>query len=286
MKTKANMASVENEPGAMDVVDGVATHATATCEDAMNLTSEEENELHVEATGPLAIVFDIDGTLVTDDGPSDTATVRPYAFDMLQWCKARGHRMALFSAAGEERVSYMKGALCVRVSGEHRCSMSCQRVFDFSWAGDKLCGLENPRFGFGGDGGSRCGWCGYTQCERCIGCNGNGFSGYCPCRRMKKLQKVWSSSHRRNLGYSRERTIMLENTPQQCVLNYGNAFYVRTYEMSSDPAKDRDLLAFQHLLGKLEHVPDVRKFRKCACPSPAVGFHACDRQTWWLSEGQ
>jgi len=30
--------------------------------------------------------------------------------------------------------------------------------------------------------------------------------------------------------WTKERTVLVENTPQQCVHNYGNAVYVPTYE--------------------------------------------------------
>merc|ERR1712032_1423284 len=47
--------------------------------------------------------------------------------------------------------------------------------------------------------------------------------------RRKRLSKVWHNQSLRAKGYTRHSTLIIENTPEICGSNYGNAIYINTY---------------------------------------------------------
>jgi len=68
--------------------------------------------------------------------------------------------------------------------------------------------------------------------------------------RVKDLKKVWKA------GFScAERTLIVEDTPSKCILNYGNAVYIK--EFVGDQS-DEELL---HLAAYLESIADHPNFR-------------------------
>ena len=48
-------------------------------------------------------------------------------------------------------------------------------------------------------------------------------------RPIKMLRKVWRTQRLRRQGFTPATTLIVEDTPSNCVSNYGNAIYVRTY---------------------------------------------------------
>lgn len=81
----------------------------------------------------------------------------------------------------------------------------------------------------------------------------------------------------------RERTVIVENTVQQCVHNFGNAIYVPTYENGVVETEGGVMAALGGFLSRLHgEVEDVRTFKKCDCDVVGGGFHECRSQSWWL----
>ena len=88
---------------------------------------------------------------------------------------------------------------------------------------------------------------------------------YCGMDHQKRLRKVWQSAHRRALGFTREQTIIIEDTPSNCSRNYGNALYVHSFR-AGNSEKD-DLYAAAVLTRYLAHLQrsaplDVRRIEK------------------------
>ena len=132
------------------------------------------------------------------------------------------------------------------------------------------------------DDAASCTWCKpYRRvCTRCA-CFTAG-APYCPCRYTKDLTKIWKRQE--NLAsFTRERTLIVENTPQQCIGNYGNAIYVPTYTGQDDDSQQEEedfdfRRRFQKLALELEAAENVRHVVKCR---HRKGPHACYEQSWW-----
>merc|ERR1712224_547063 len=77
--------------------------------------------------------------------------------------------------------------------------------------------------------------------------------------RRKRLAKIWNNRALRARGYTRHSTLIIENTPELCQSNYGNAIYVKTYgeswplEEGNNAVDNSDdcLSALQSYLSKL-----------------------------------
>jgi len=70
---------------------------------------------------------------------------------------------------------------------------------------------------------------------------------------LKPLSKV------RRLGWRLERTLIVDDTPQKCVRNYGNAIYPRAYEGEDGDDELRLLTAY---LVTIRDEPNVRRIEK------------------------
>lgn len=70
---------------------------------------------------------------------------------------------------------------------------------------------------------------------------------------LKPLKKVVRR------GWRLERILIVDDTPEKCVRNYGNAIYVRPYE---GEAEDTELTLLAAYLGTLADCPNVRKVEK------------------------
>jgi RNA polymerase II subunit A small phosphatase-like protein len=53
----------------------------------------------------------------------------------------------------------------------------------------------------------------------------------CTYASVKPLIKIWRSSIGRTNGYTKHNTIIIEDTPENCVKNYGNAIYVEPFDL-------------------------------------------------------
>ena len=88
-------------------------------------------------------------------------------------------------------------------------------------------------------------------------CGGNNYHMY--STRIKKLSKIYG----KQVGWSKFRTLIIEDTPTNCVDNYGNAVYVPTYDVSRGGASsDRVLRQLTFFLDWLGTQPNVRHIEK------------------------
>eukprot|EP01083_Nonionella_stella_P093857 263221_1 len=79
----------------------------------------------------------------------------------------------------------------------------------------------------------------------------------------KPLSKVWRSRTRRSEGWNKYNTLIIEDTPRNCVDNYGNAIYVDTYEIIDDTDNsDKCLFNLMKYLAALLQVDTVRCIEK------------------------
>ena len=72
----------------------------------------------------------------------------------------------------------------------------------------------------------------------------------------KKLSKVWANSELRRQGWTKESTLIVEDTPANCKHNWGNSIIVKTFDVSvQSAALDCEL---QELCTYLDTVADHR----------------------------
>ena len=69
----------------------------------------------------------------------------------------------------------------------------------------------------------------------------------------KHLYKV-----KRKKGIPLERMLIVDNTPEKCIQNYGNAIYIDSYYGGPDEA----LLQLSNYLSKIKDIPNFRKLEK------------------------
>lgn len=233
-----------------------------------------------EQTCPLAIIFDLDGTLVAEGNNVFGIVERPGAVDLLRWCLERGHAVAVWTAAHSGWANRVARHFCQAVQQDnHRCAgVKCTRTFDFVWDGTKQREQRGMSSKYTVEDGDdyRCRWCMFYggMCQRCS-CYGAAM--FCPCRYTKDLGKVWESETQETARFVKERTLIVEDTPQQCIYNYGNAIYVPKYKGRCNV--DKDLFErFKLYIVVLEEAENVRLVQKCSHPR---GPHACYEQVWW-----
>ena len=225
---------------------------------------------------PLAFIFDIDGTLIAEGDNVVGVQIRPGAVAFLQTCRQRNHRVALWTAAPQSWAATVLRKLCTAVHPDHQCTGgTCRKTFDFCWAGDKQRAQRSGKMS--NENIDTCQWCQFysSRCQRCC-CFAYVYE--CPCRYVKDLGKVWYGSDPETQGFIKDRTLIIENTPQQCIYNYGNAIYVPTYKGGHRDDIFDQLRVFME--DQLEPETSVRAVRKCFHRS---GPHACFEQVWWTT---
>ncbi|HNW50693.1 MAG TPA: HAD family hydrolase [Prolixibacteraceae bacterium] len=77
-----------------------------------------------------------------------------------------------------------------------------------------------------------------------------GFSHYDFVKRLRKIKP---------LGYSLERTLMVDDTPHKLIENYGNAIYIKEFNGEKD---DEELLFLLNYLQTIKECPNVLKLEK------------------------
>ncbi|CAB9500171.1 expressed unknown protein [Seminavis robusta] len=241
---------------------------------------------------PLGIVMDIDGTLIRESRHLTGIRIRPHVVEFLVWCRQQGHRLALWTAGDKTWADRVLRKLCPLVQeglgngGVHDdCPHGCRLTFDFCWGGDRMR-QERPlgygeilkrkqQISRGVIPKNQCHWCEFYK-DNCRACQCYIDPNQCFCRGSKDLRKVWYNQDEETLQFHRERTLLVENMPQNCRYNYGNAIYVPTYRGS---AEDSVFAALQVYIAQvLEQYTDVRYVCKCHHPK---GAHACLEQSWW-----
>jgi len=182
---------------------------------------------------------------VTADG--DAIFVRPHARDFLRFCERHCAAVGVWTKSGRAWAdAVVNGAL-----KEHASS------FSFVFAGDRCTTVATGGGGGWRDGGGLPPELGGLPVGLDLG--GTGQTS------IKRLRKVWNASSRRAAGFRKETTMIVEDSPENCVANYGNALYISTYDVFSQPAAgpdDDQLLRLAHYLASIAAEADVRRVEK------------------------
>lgn len=253
-------------------------------------SSNRTREKIMEDASVLGIIFDIDGTLILEDHSSAGGGVhlRPGSIDFLKWCFERGHALALWTAASQDHLGHCLEIFCQAVQSDHECGPTCRKTFDFAWCHTKLRRATTPNLPLYSNHSSDwyyadgCRWCKWYS-RNCARCQCHHYASFCPCTCTKDLTKVWKSKSPETKRFQKARTLIIENTPQQCVRNYGNAIYVPTYGIIEKEDEEKRLFdRLKTLILKLEEASDVRAFPKCRYNHGALRPHACFQQDWMI----
>lgn len=245
------------------------------------VTTAVSNDGKLPPSKRLGIVFDIDGTIIAENhNPYQfhhKIQLRPETIEFMRWCKSRGHSLALWTKAHSSHAMSINHLICKQIDPNHVCWGKCRHTFSFVWDQEKLRRRTVPshRQQTSDDpfsGGMECRWCeAYSKtCQHCT-CH---FYYRCPCMDIKDLRYIWHTQKYKD-EFTKERTIIVENTPQNCIYNYGNAIYVPTYSGFDAVPVFARLKKF--IAEVLEECEDVRKVKKC---NHGQYFHACYEQSW------
>lgn len=241
--------------------------------------SNDEMEHSTRAIAPLSLILDIDGTLIAEGRHIHRIMLRPGVVEFLQQCKRRGYLLAIWTAASPAWAYGVATKLCKLVQNDkHECSLECKRTFEFVWTGERQRSRKVPAVYYS-DADDHCRWCGPYKhdCRQCM-CWQYAYA--CPCRHTKDLRKIWYAEDDSTKSFgTKHRTLIIENTPQKCIHNYGNAIYVPTFKFPEDE-KDKHIFTKlgAYLETELESVSSVRAVQKCLHGSHP---HACYEQLWW-----
>lgn len=273
----------------------------------------------------LAIIFDIDGTLIAEQAePCDRSSspsyiIRPGARELLRWLFARNHKLALWTMGNQihvERVLdelgfteedfvsiWAAGGKEAYIRKQQQPPIECQDG-DTTSSRYCCCCLWWKTMVQGGSKSSReCQWCGVYRkvCQRCqchLGRQQHDNHRLCPCRSVKDLRKVWYSSDEVIQSiFFQHNTLIVENTPQQCVFNLDNMILIPSYyynTVGEETTNEEELCLLTSLQEwierKLETADDVRKVQKCNCcvvnnneGDEEIRHHACLAQMWWTA---
>jgi hypothetical protein len=194
-------------------------------------TSRAASSTSSSQKGDLAVVLDIDGTLIDSDR-SLNVWKRPGVDAFLDSIFVSCAAVAIWTHAGESWASQVIDTL--------RDADGKRRPWSFVWCSAR--GVVDRRRANDVD----------------AGCYSSAFSD---CY-IKPLQKIWKGARRRALGFTPARTLIIEDTPPNCARNYGNAIYVPTYEV--DVARE-----FDDVLPALAAFIDVLQ-RRLRCDNASV----------------
>lgn len=168
----------------------------------------------------LCLVLDIDGTLLSESVPLDCTVagmrewMRPHLLAFLDFAFESFAAVAIWTAASSQWLNMFLQAVDPRG----------HRAWAFTWTGSR-CNLSRAQ-------------------------EGHGYSDglYPVYSKVKRLSKVWEHKSLSGLGYSRSSTLIVDNTPDVCRFNYGNAIYIDTFE---DDGSDNWLLVLTSYLQTL-----------------------------------
>ena len=239
----------------------------------------------------LGLVFDIDGTLIAQPAPNGEIVFRHGTIEFLADCLAAGHGLALWTAGNKTWAARVAAVLCTRVQAHrqkqrrqdkqtvpHVCNdpYNCQETFSFVWdcrqlehqeAANKGPKAISPR--------SQCMFCGpYAQeCTYCP-CVVGGNKEECRCRSIKPLRKVWECPP--DARFAVDSVLMIENTPEECIINMDNSIFVPTYR----PGSPHESI-WKKLAKFLQTIPEGTSVRDIVKCNHGNEPHACRMQAWW-----
>ena len=110
-------------------------------------------------------------------------------------------------------------------------------------------------------------WCSQQAVRRGTA---NGADGGCHTGgafALKPLRKVWRTKHLRSLGFTRGRTLIVEDTAENCTENFGNAIYVPSYSATATGASDSIL-------------PRLTAFLEYLAVSAPLNVRATEKRGW------
>jgi hypothetical protein len=236
---------------------------------------------------PLTIIFDIDGTLIAQSRHIRGIRIRPGAVEFIHWCRKPGHFVALWTKAPAFWANQVSKKFSTLIHPGHSCKggHECRKTFDFCWDGSRVRRQRYPSKTYWGKSSSvdedtqqvdirGCLWCD-AYSEECHECE--CWSDECPYQSIKDLRTVWFDGGKETQNFVKERTLIVEDAPQNCIFNYGNDVYVPTYGGSLKPYQ----MMFEKLQvfveETLEVCENVRQVPKCA---HGKSYHACCEQSW------
>lgn len=263
-----------------------------------------QNQNPIPSSKRLGVIFDIDGTFIAEHPNTDFSRriiLRPDTIQFLSWLKNRGHSIALWTKGHITHADNVKDFICKQVAAANfeTNQETFDFDFDFVWGGERMRRRSIPSHRYQtmssfSSLGTECKWCeAYSsRCQQCT-C----YINYrCPCMGVKDLRYAWNPKRNKNRNkdrtgtatktdakiadlFRKENTLIVENTPQNCIYNYGNAIYVPTFSgMKNDDVFQR---LQKYIMDALEKCDDVRTVSKC---SHGQGYHACYEQSWLTDE--
>lgn len=198
------------------------------------------------STSPLAIILDIDHTLIDAHCYGTVIVKRPGVDAFLDALFANCSAVALWTNASASWADAVVNVL-THDGGKPR-----------NWAFVWNCQHSTPIFQ---SIQSLDGSCGQLSFHGAI------------IGRQKRLQKVWRSADRRAQGFTPARTVIIDDTPLNCTRNFGNAIYVPPFDAAceADAACARDVTLpslaryLAHLRATAANVRTVEKREWLAC---------------------
>ncbi|EOD37003.1 hypothetical protein EMIHUDRAFT_225968 [Emiliania huxleyi CCMP1516] len=195
------------------------------------------------ATARLALVLDIDGTLIDSTDFDTVIHKRPGVDAFLDDCFSSFAAVAIWTHAGSDWARHVTQHVLTDADGR-------PRPWAFVWSASRASAKRKP-------------------IEHMFDLH--------PARDyIKPLLKVWRGKKRAAAGFTRDRTIIVEDTPSNCKSNYGNAVYVPTFQAGDWSDNTLPLLSL-HLDELDAHVRaqgiSVRYVEKrYGCVDPVIGI--------------
>ena len=194
----------------------------------------ENNGLHV--------ILDIDGTLIDNtrinnnilsnnhDGISCGHFIyfRPYLIPFLEYCVKCCASVSIWTAGNED---WMKGFIL-------SLPLDFHNAFLFTWHRNK-CNIRYKN----------------------MGCEATEFFKMNDLVMRKPLRKIWKTKWAQKKGMTKHNTVIIEDSPENCCKNYGNAIYVPEYNYLLNK-QDDTLLKLQLYLNQLSTKKSVRHIEK------------------------
>lgn len=153
---------------------------------------------------PMAIVLDLDGTLISEVGdPMDAPVLRPGAGDFLHWCFESFETVGVWTAASEGWYEQQFAELLEPAMGPHK--------FHFVWTGESCVKIRGASGSF-----ISCDW------------------QYPDMIKIKPIDKIADAPWARERGITKHNILVIDDTPATYQRNYGNAIPVGRFHGDED----------------------------------------------------
>lgn len=221
-----NVHQMQHQQSSNCVGQGVSIYGAKSIDDFQVQSTwighnEELDAVRKPAVQKLCLVLDIDGTLLAEPVPYNYTNLYPYLRpgleEFLDFVFSSCGAVGLWTAASRQHLESFLEAMDPTKS----------RPWSFTWSG-KLSYVRSS--------------------------SSSLYEGMHPMRhQVKKLRKIWQNNRLcRQLGYTRHSTLIVDNTPEKCSCNYGNAIYVSTYVEGHDDVLKTLVAYLQELIHEHE----------------------------------